>query len=104
MATISCRVCSREIRADAPLCPDCASVAPMSDDRLVEIERMVSYQPMQEFLAEVGDDLAELIPELQRLGEIEVVVPELVAEVRRLRRALRLSEASRGVPVSMGRD
>jgi hypothetical protein len=60
---------------------------PMSDERLAEIEAMADVPCMVQSCSCVADEFRRL-----------------VAEVRRLRRALRLSEASRGVPSGVGRD
>jgi hypothetical protein len=56
---------------------------PMSDERLDEIS--MHGCPEERFVCDDERD-------------------ELIAEVRRLRRALQLSEASRGVPSGVGRD
>lgn len=104
----------------------------MSDERLAEIATIGSWSEVPAFATEAeeaeywsthGPDerlLEAFMPDSmsdERLAEIErnaglscrsgacaMTVGELIAEVRRLRRALRLSEASRGVPATVGRD
>jgi hypothetical protein len=63
---------------------------PMNDASLVEIEALIGDLP------DNGVD--------ERWEQIGLSALVLLAEVRRLRRALQLSEASRGVPSGVGRD
>ena len=86
---------------------------PMSDERLKEIEaRRVIVQPilplagpLSDFV-EQGQEGMDMICKLVNfvLLHAQRDVPDLLAEVHRLRRALQLSEASRGVPSGVGRD
>ena len=67
---------------------------PMSDERLAELTPDQIRLRLHELTCTAHEDSCWRL--LEFLNE---VLPGLIAEVRRLRRALQLSEASRGVPV-----
>jgi hypothetical protein len=69
----------------------------LSDERLAEIE--ADHSGYLDDLSAVWRTYCLVDDE-----DAPCSVSRLVAEIRRLRRALQLSEASRGVPLLVGRD
>lgn len=88
----------------------------MSDERLTEIEACstaATSPPWQSSPSGWVDRVPhpsinrrafETAADAEFVAHAREDVPDLIAEVRRLKRALRLSQASRGIPAGEGRD